>query len=535
MIKKFNIRENIIKIISLLFSIFFAIILINTIFFNRTVHIGYKISTMIIFTIFTYSVLFLFYKIYKKLNLKFLEYEPNKIVISLTFIVIFIVQCIIAKLTYAHYGWDCEVVITNGLALVRGETFKSEYFTQYPNNIAILLITKYILLIAKMFTEIELNNAFYIMIIFNIIMVDIAALFTFLTCKKLLGNKGAYFSLIFIIPLIILSPYIIIPYTDTITMAFPITILYIYMEIKELPNKSIKKKILIFLEGFLSAMGFLIKPTVIIVTLAILIIEILYIKMSKLKKVKIIEPIAICVLFILGFSLAYSSHSYFKEKNLGQLISKEQYYDNSIPITHFLMIGMQERDNETESPGKNKTYYGNYSSEDKKLTKSIIGYREKEKYNLQIVKQRLIDFGFTGYIKFLYNKANWILCDGTFFYGCEGSWVQEDYYEKSQIGRFFQQFINKNTEQYQRITANIMQTAWILVTIGLICSFCRKNNNSINIAKFSIIGIILFILIFEGRSRYLINYIPMFILVGTYGLRNILQHNLLKLKKRRNV
>ena len=36
--------------------------------------------------------------------------------------------------------------------------------------------------------------------------------------------------------------------------------------------------------------------------------------------------------------------------------------------------------------------------------------------------------------------------------------------------------------------------------------------------------IILFIVIFEGRSRYLYNYISIFIIVGTMGVKNILQY-----------
>lgn len=140
---------------------------------------------------------------------------------------------------------------------------------------------------------------------------------------------------------------------------------------------------------------------------------------------------------------------------------------------------------------------------------------------MQVVKQRLNNFGFLGYLKFLYNKANWILSDGTFFYGCEGKWIYK-YYNESDIAKYAQQFINIDSDKYQNITANIMQTAWILVIVGLIFSKNKKDdNNYINISKFAIIGIVLFIMLFEGRSRYLINYIPIFILVGTYGLDNL--------------
>ena len=40
------------------------------------------------------------------------------------------------------------------------------------------------------------------------------------------------------------------------------------------------------------------------------------------------------------------------------------------------------------------------------------------------------------------------------------------------------------------------------------------------------IGIILFILLFEARARYLINYIPIFIVLGVYGTIQI--HKMIK-------
>ena len=62
---------------------------------------------------------------------------------------------------------------------------------------------------------------------------------------------------------------------------------------------------------------------------------------------------------------------------------------------------------------------------------------------------------------------------------------------------------------------------WILIFIGLACSYINKQeNNTILVAKLTIIGIIMFLLLFEGRSRYVVNHIPFFIIVGIYGLKN---------------
>ena len=57
-----------------------------------------------------------------------------------------------------------------------------------------------------------------------------------------------------------------------------------------------------------------------------------------------------------------------------------------------------------------------------------------------------------------------------------------------------------------------------------------EKNEYIDIGKLAIIGMVLFLLLFEGRARYLINHIPIFILVGTYGLKNSLNKILLTLE-----
>ena len=195
------------------------------------------------------------------------------------------------------------------------------------------------------------------------------------------------------------------------------------------------------------------------------------------------------------------------------------------------MMGMQQRYNDSQKEGKNQILYGAYNEMDVINTVAVKGYKEKQKYNLQVIKKRLSNFGVIGYIKFLNNKANWILSDGTFFYGQEGNWRINDYYNENKIARIAQQFIDADTDTYKLITANTMQISWILITIGLIFSINKEENKYLNIGKTSIIGIIIFILLFEGRSRYLINHIPIFILVGTYGLTNSLKKLSLILKK----
>ena len=169
-----KLRQGFIRTISILFSIFFAIILVNTIFFNRTIAIRYNIPTMIIGTCIIYLIIFLTYYKYKSKKLSFLDWSTNKAKCICILLIIFLIQLVFILLTCYFCGWDCGRVISDANALLNGENLKALYYAQYPNNIGILLLIKYVLAIAKVFTHTStMYTAFLSSLIFNVFIVDI--------------------------------------------------------------------------------------------------------------------------------------------------------------------------------------------------------------------------------------------------------------------------------------------------------------------------------------------------------------------------
>ena len=65
---KNRIQNFIQQAIAIIFSILFAVALINAIFFNKTVGINYNIIFMLVGTIIIYIIMFVFYYLYKKNN-----------------------------------------------------------------------------------------------------------------------------------------------------------------------------------------------------------------------------------------------------------------------------------------------------------------------------------------------------------------------------------------------------------------------------------------------------------------------------------
>ena len=66
-----------------------------------------------------------------------------------------------------------------------------------------------------------------------------------------------------------------------------------------------------------------------------------------------------------------------------------------------------------------------------------------------------------------------------------------------------------------------MQTIWLFVLILCLFAGITKDNNKYSIFYLSLIGLIVFLTIFECRARYLYCYSPVFVTAAMIGLKNL--------------
>lgn len=268
------------------------------------------------------------------------------------------------------------------------------------------------------------------------------------------------------------------------------------------------------------------KPTNVIVLIAICIVEVIdwinHKCTPKFTKEMLKKRVKSCALnfivIFVAFSITYGGYSIYKNIKLGEYISKEDFANNGFPLTHFFMMGLKPTDLEDEED----TYYGYYNENDVENTRAHIGTREKITYNLQEAFRRLEKMGIGGYIRYLYDKYTWIISDGTFAYGIEGNFYTDEPIENGPVAQIIQQFSYRGEKGYTYVTTNILQAYWVIVLFFIVMStairFLRKEMRGITILRLSVIGIILFILLFEARARYSINYVPIFIVLSVYGI-----------------
>lgn len=521
------IRNTIRNVVLVLFALFFLSMLGSSVFANKTIFLSFSPFAPVIAGVMLILGYSLYYVCQKRKNKPNQELTKNKKRAKIIFgiiliIVLFIIQIIIAYSCFSEYGWDCGTVLENAKILDQNETINTNYFSTCDNNIGILLFLKVAYTIAGFFTTIQ--NYTWIAVCLNLMMMDIASILTFYLIRKQLGKGAAKVSLFFILPLLVFSPWILVPYTDTLTMIFPLAIYALYLWYVELREKQEEKPkwISLLLLGTLSLItiiGTILKPTSLIMVIAILVMEAFYGSKKKWDKTYVKTLISSSLVIILGIIVAYGGFYGLKKQQLGKQIPQELYQQNSLPMTHYMMLGLKEKTVENTD----KSFYGVVNDEDFGFTISFPGKGEKVRQNLGVISQRLQEKGILGYISFLFHKAEWTLSDGTFFYGFEGNFRTTPPYATGELAKKIQPYYLVDTAEYRNITANVMQIVWLIVQVGIILSvFLRldseKKNKQADILKLVVVGIICFVLLFEGRSRYLISYIPIFILVGMQGL-----------------
>ncbi|MGN1299277.1 MAG: hypothetical protein ACI4UE_04775 [Candidatus Scatovivens sp.] len=515
------------KIIKSIIIILTAIALINMLLKKDNIYIPININKIIIIMFF----IILFFILLKLIRNNVKLNKDIKKVLKIVFIgIILIIQIVYVLSIYRLIGFDPIRIYSGALEMVEGLKMcyiNLEYFSRCYNNIPLLLIYFFIFSIVKSF---NLTNYLLAVIFLNIIIVDLSIFIIYKILKKLLGNNYDYLSFAFTVPMLAITPWIGAVYSDTLSLIFPVLIFYLYLLYKD--NHKIKYIIEI---AITLAISVLIKPTNIIIFTAIIMIEFVKIisNCSKNKKINYMEYMKKIVAFSLTIILVILLYNFIQNSIINNYISKQDIKDNKFSFTHFIMMGLKDTKN-------NKNQYGMYYEYDVQCTKSYIGVGAKRKFNMQQIKNRLADMGIKGYINFIYNKYTWIISDGTFFYGREGNFYAGS--EPKNCGEFakkIQEYTYYDKEGFNNFTVNFEQAIWIVVLMLLLfdslLNIKKTDDTYLNILRISVIGIILFILLFEARSRYLFHYLPIFIILAVNGIKTIDEKSLDFLNKLKKV
>lgn len=508
------------KLILILFGFMMLIILVMNIILSQNIDYSCRNGVTVsngILLLYSLLVLLAFgtiYNVFFRRYVNRLSKRECNILLVVGCIILFILQLYIAYNIYFLPGWDAGILRDASTYFANDHILDTQniyysYLAQYPNNVFLTFIFT---IIKQVIMFLGNDNIDFSLVILSVLLLNLSA--WFITKCAAIIFKDRYYSILtlFIYSIYVaLSPWMVIPYSDTCSIIFTIMVLYFYLN-----RKNMNPYLAYGLIFSLSLIGYLIKPTCIIVLIAIVVIEsckfIFYNNREKQKCSKyLLVLLSGMIIFVSLRSLSYNYLGYKRSEA------------NEFPFTHFLMMGM--------NPVTRGVYYG----EDVAYTSSFIGKDKKINANLKMVKNRLNDYGISGYFKLLSEKLMTNYNDGTFAWGVEGNFYAEILKLPNKTAAKTLRDIYYSNGKYHSGYEVYQQAIWMMILFFVLFSVKRLANDiekDLYVIVLTVIGITLFLLLFESRARYLFLYLPYYILLAVVGIQCFIKFMHMKLVSR---
>ncbi|MBQ5560804.1 MAG: hypothetical protein IIT46_13680 [Lachnospiraceae bacterium] len=435
--------------------------------------------------------------------------KSDKIIAILT-VGLFFVQVLITYCIIFRTSWDAGIVTAQArLVAQHSDEVWSDYYSKHPNNLFITFLYSFFYGIAGKFGDD--SYGVILIAIFQCLLSTLAVYLVYRVMRKICdGRLLPVGSWIVAVLWVGMSPWKIIPYSDSFGIIFPIFIVWIYQSLQK--NKLTVIKCISI--GMITALGYKIKPSIVIVFIAIMILEVFKLISNEHKKETIgkMSILALSLVLTVGgvgcFDMVgYMNIDYDKEAACG--------------MTHFLMVGFREDTN------------GIYNPEDEEFSVSFATRKERSKANLLEVKRRIQEFGVLGLIKHSTKKSLSNFNDGTFTWGWDGDFYAGIISEPDPVLSPVLRSFYYDDGKLNFLFVLIMQFWWLFVIVGMLLNVVDViKQHEISDEKFllllSIIGLTIFVMLFEGRARYLYLYSPIYVIVGALGIKSFYEKIVIK-------
>lgn len=440
----------------------------------------------------------------------------KRVVLIGTIILIVLQLFIIAGARFIA-GWDVWF-ITN-----IGDTTQIEYFSRYPNQLFLYgAFTGF----AHFLQALGISNYYLGLICLSSLSVAACVPMTAYIAKRIAGHAVGYGAFVLSAVMCGLSPWIMVPYSDTFGMFFTVFILWCYVCLdKQVQNQDEQTSALAgvhvdaridartccrwFLMGLAVVIGYAIKPTVIFVFVAIVVIELIQWfasfaphgsrgSQSSKDPYDLRKTATAIVACAFGIVLAFALTSLVKN-------STYDVDDNAaFSATHFLMMGA------------NPVSGGVWSVSDVEFSDAANTPEERSKANLVEFKNRVMAMDLPQANMFLLKKLLTNFADGTFAWEIEGDFYTQIIGTNEAVLNFYG--ISSDASLDNNTFAPLSQVLWLFVLAGCILIVLgRRPLKAETVIAFTLLMLSAFLMLFEARARYLFLYLPFFIILGTMG------------------
>ena len=397
------------------------------------------------------------------------------------------------KSYYFITGWDSLNLLYSALGAAAGlrDPYYESYFSWYPNNILLAVLYREIASFIHSLGKSQ-NAALEAILYIQCGLSFITGLAVFKLTEKLTGQRSAalWGYLVYLL-LIGLSPWVAIPYSDSAALPVPVLLLCLYVSEPQRRSFKIMKWAAI---GAISAFGYCLKPTAAIPAIAIALMEMG--RFFEKRDCKVLAKRA--GLLVLGALCAGML--------IGKLTDSFDYKidpEQRIGLVHFFAMGLNEK------------RMGVWDKEDVDYAKSFHTIAERDAAEWQRARERLESMGPKGLLLHGVRKLLTCFHDGTFAWTREGGFFSYIFENDSRTAAISRSFYYPDGERYV-LFKNFMQAIWLSVLLLSTGAFFTRGRAAA-VVELTLLGLVLYLLLFEVRARYVYIFAPLFISLAASG------------------
>ena len=374
--------------------------------------------------------------------------------------------------------WDFPMVFYQAQQFVLEGTPPDEYFALFDNNSPLYWLFVGLFSVLKLFGVRDFMPA---AVVCNCLLINLALLYLYRAARLLWGLKWALAALAaaFLCPAVLLYGPIV--YTDTLTLPAVTGAVYHWLAARRCwarQNRDGAQRHAV--KAFAAAaLGAVLKVSVAILAVAFCID--LFFGWKKSRRLPLFAGCVVCFALVLGLT------------NWACRAALPQYEAEGVPFTHWIMMGLQGD--------------GGYWDPDYKATLSYDSYAERMDFTMDQIRARLDAMTPAALASHCANKLSYILSDGTYY-----APMKLD--QGPRVVRRLHDYIvpGSGAAGLLYYTADALQ---LCLLVGCLLSAVRAlltRREELTVLRVALFGCLLFLLIWEARSRYLFNFWPLLLL-----------------------
>lgn len=409
------------------------------------------------------------------------------------FVLLLAVQLVIVRCAWYKMGWDIANVYGTAEELARGQALTdADYFRLCPNNAPLTLLQAVPLWVA---VKLGLAVPFVVLPYLDAVLLNLTVYFTVRCAQRMTSSRWAHgFVLVAGILWIALSPYLLYPYTDTWAVLFPVLALYAWLSVRRTALRW-------FLVSLVSFLGAAIKPTVLIVLIALALLGLFrFLGRKAFSCAAWKRALAVLAALVLGAVPGQVFQRASTAYLAGSAVPEEQLSE-----THYLMLGM------------NGETYGGHSPDDVAFSQSFDTLAQRQQANLRVAWERLCEKGVLGNVRFFSVKAYKAYADGSF--AANSSFLDLEVPRRTDALSTFVRSLYHHRGSLNPLCHTLAQTLWLVVlTMCALASFMRRRHPAVQATALALIGATAYLLLFEVWPRYLFLFAPLYLLLAAMAL-----------------